>query len=360
MTKPTASGQTMVMWWRTLLALSVTSGVALVSCTGAVVNLGGSDGGAGGCEWGSTQPTCEGQNDAGDTPSDGSGYNGHVAPACLVGDGTIQTPSGAAQIAQELVGLWSDCRGGCKANASIGLSDWLGMGDDRAVGVEFTGDGHYYVLDTDQDTSMLVRTAATGTFDVQDASATLGAGAYQLRFHPTAGNLFEPQIIVFDAPRKIRFILVGTAKSEDFAPALPMSFRRGLCTSVQLGPAHVFTGPDDLNAQLQGRWIWCSGPMDDFCGPVVGIEFLGDGTWYLLTEDASGNVARSSDPQQHGTYAEADGGGPSGCLPALGLTVDGYGTYGFFPTVGECRRALTVDQFDGMREPPTDVLLPWP
>jgi hypothetical protein len=353
----------MIMRWQTLLGLSVSAsvGVALLSCRGPVVSLGGGGAGAGGCAWGTTQPTCDGQSDAGGTPSDGSGYNAHIAPACLVGDGTMQMPSGAAQIAQELVGLWSDCGGGCKGNASISLSGWLGMGDNLATGIEFTADGHYYVLDADQDTTMLVRTTATGTFAVQDASATLGAGTYQVLFHPIADNLFQPQVVVFDSPRKIRFIMVGTASSEDFAPALPMTFRKGVCTSVQLGPAHVFTSPEDMSAQVQGRWIWCSGPMNDFCGPVVGVEFLGDGTWYLLTEDASGNVARSTDPQQHGTYADSDaGGGGNDCLPALGLSVEGDGTYGFIPTVGECRRALTVTQFDGTHAKPTDVFLPLP
>ncbi|HEX8790221.1 MAG TPA: hypothetical protein VF765_04665 [Polyangiaceae bacterium] len=274
----------------------------------------------------------------------------------------MQMPSGAAQIVQELVGLWSDCGVGSngEGGSNISLSGWLGMGDNFATGIEFTADGHYYVLDTDQDTTMLVRSTATGTFDVQDASATLGAGTYQVVFHPIADNLFQPQVVVFDSPRKIRLVMVGTANTEDFAPALPMTFRKGVCTSVQLGPAHVFSGPDDLSAQLEGRWIWCSGPMNGFYGPVVGIELLADGTWYALAEDASGNVARSTDPMLHGTYAQTDGGGPTGCIPVLGLNVEGDGTYGFEPTVGECRRALTVTQFDGTHPKPTDVLLPLP
>lgn len=347
--------------WRIGLGLSLASGVALASCTGPVVNLGGS-----GCAWGSSQPTCDGQGDAGGAPSDGSGYNVHIAPACFAVDGTMQTPTGAAQITQELVGLWIDCSGAGpdpmnKANTEV--ADWLApRGDNVAVGVEFTADGHYYVLDDDHETSMPVRnTAATGTFDVQDASATLGAGAYQLRLQPDGGNVFAPQIVVFDSPRKIRLKMVGTANFDDLSPALPMSFRKGVCTSGALGPAHVFTGWDDVDAQLKGRWIWCSGPMLwPGATPAVGIEFPGDRTWYMLTEDASGNVARSTDPNDHGTY------GPGGmvtgsCRPfVLDSNDGGGGYYSFTPTVGECRRALNVDGFDPWHRPGQDVLLPWP
>ncbi|HEX8790220.1 MAG TPA: hypothetical protein VF765_04660 [Polyangiaceae bacterium] len=367
MTKPTAGGQTRIMWRRTVLGLVLTAGAALASCTAPVVDLGGGRGGgpgadAGGgasCDAGIQQPTCAGESDAGGVPSDGSGYSSLIAPACLIGDGTQQTPSSAAQIAQELVGSWTDCQGGCKSNETFGLSNWLAMGDGSAtgmgtptpIGIEFTSDGHYSVLDRDPNTWLLDRSAATGTFAVVDASATLGAGAYQVSFHPTAGNLFEPQILVFDSPRKIRFIMLGTANTEDLSPALPLTFRKGVCSSVALGPVHVYTGLDDLEAQLEGRWIWCSGTFGLFCGPVVGMEFTAGGEWFALTEDASGNVARSSDPMQHGTYGEADAGfNPTSCTPSLALSGPDF-TAMAGGIVGQCRRALTFE---------TDVLLPLP
>jgi hypothetical protein len=370
MTKPTACGQTRIMWRRILLGIVLTAAVALASCTAPVVDLGGERvgpgvdaGGGASCDAGVKQPTCTGESDAGGTPSDGSGYSSLIAPACLVGDGTRQTPSSAAQIAQELVGSWTDCQGGCKTNETFGLSDWLAMGEGSAtggmgmnaptpIGIEFTADGHYYVLDRDQNTWLLDRTAATGTFAVVDASATLGAGSYQVSFHPTVGNVFEPQILVFDAPRKIRFIMLGTANTEDLAPALPMTFRKGVCSSVDVGPEHIYTGFADMEAQLEGRWIWCSGTFGLFCGPVVGIEFTASGQWFLLTEDASGNVARSSDLTQQGTVGEADAGfSPTPCTPALALSTSGYGTTMAGGIVGECRRALSLS---------TAVLLPLP
>jgi hypothetical protein len=131
------------------------------------------DGDDGGPNSPPVQASCDGASYAG-TPDDGGAYIAEVPPTCIAADGPVETPTSASQIAQEIVGSWFDCGGGVN---SI-ITELSPPGDQSAVGLEFTSDGDFFLLDSDTSDSQIVRhdPPVTGTYQVVDASATLGAG----------------------------------------------------------------------------------------------------------------------------------------------------------------------------------------
>jgi hypothetical protein len=196
-----------------------------------------------------------------------------------------------------------------------------------AQGLELTSDGHYFVLaivpPPDYSPSSVSTTTTrtfvqdapgadggpggapvTGTYQVVDASATLGPGTYEIRLQPSTGGVYLAQVLMLGSPVKMRFVFSTGPSSEDFAPAFPLTFRAGVCNYGQLGPAYTPASNADSAAHVEGSWIWCAGPgpiAPDGQESVVGFEFPGDGTWHALLEDASGNVARGTASGDDGT-----------------------------------------------------------
>lgn len=308
--------------------------VVVAGCNGSVLEVGGGkapssldDGGAV-----TTGPvSCDGGSYA-STPSDGSGYSAGTPLACSATDGPMQTLSSVAQVAQAVVGTWFDCGG----TASGGTSIIAALGGDISVvaGIQLTSDGHYVVahLDTGLDPvsgratpstpsmGTLVPYAGTnkdggpgpavigGTYQVVDASATLGPGAYQIQLQPSTGGTYVAQVVMLGSPTKMRFVFSTGPSSEDFAPALPMTFRTGVCSFSQFGPQVTPTSAAETAAAIKGTWLWCAGPaFDSPNGPVVGIEFPGDGTWFNLIESDTGAVARGSGDENSGIVDVSDG-----------------------------------------------------
>ena len=75
------------------------------------------------------------------------------------------------------------------------------------------------------------------------------------------------------------------------------------------------TDPAGLVAAMIGRWLWCgtepvssypilenANPAIWLDGPVLGVEFANDGTWYVLHQDPSGALVRGTSPSDHGSF----------------------------------------------------------
>jgi hypothetical protein len=277
--------------------------------------------------------------------SDGSGYFSSQPLFTTDPDGPRLPLVSPSQVAAAMVGTYS------------GTLD-LPNQPPSVMGVEFTGDGRFVLLVSDPDYNLVRSTAssAAGTFDVVDASGTLGAGTYQARFHTSDGGVRLAQIVIFDSPRKVRLF---SPSPGELMPAQKWQFRANVCGPA-FGPSHAFTSATDVAARIRGRWIWCSGlpwgafgaalPTDGAAimplrnASIIGIEFPGDGTWYLLAEDESGNVVRAAGLRDviqfaHGTL-QPD---PSGALNMMG------GDRGRV-TVDECRRSLRYSYDEGHPE----------
>jgi hypothetical protein len=286
------------------------------------------------------------------TLSDGTGFNANIPPACSAADGPTQTPTSVAQVAQAVVGTWYDCLGSGPIFTLLG--DDIASGSQ---GIELTKDGHYVVLGTGPADYPILSTASTGafiplsvpapdggasipvegTYQVVDASASLGASAYQISFQPSTGGVYLAQVVMLGSPTKMRLISGAASTTEEFAPALPLTFRAGVCNYTQFGPqAPPFATAAEMLAGIKGTWIWCAGTALQTANAIVGIEFPGDYTFSYLIEDDSGKVTRGTG-NNAGTISPGDDG-------ILNLTygVSGSGT-DFQPVLAACESTLGFD-----------------
>jgi hypothetical protein len=142
-------------------------------------------------------------------------------------------------------------------------------------------------------TTLLPRTSLRGARSQRE-------GPSARRAHTAAwssdGSVLIEQVVLYDSPAKLR--IVAENGFEEFSRPLPWTFRANV-SGPGFGPPHTETSAADFMARLTGRWAWCSG---QFGGTnSIGLEFLGDGTWYGLVEDEAGNVTRQATGSLHGT-----------------------------------------------------------
>jgi|CZKU01.1.fsa_nt_gi hypothetical protein len=239
----------------------------------------------------------------------GYGYRAMRPAECDAPQGSTAPVHSAADVAALLPGLWYDCD-----QKSFGI-DLVG---DNVQAMQLTSDGRYVAYGLDESSSLVPLASAsigagtqsdggstgpypgaTGTYEVVDGSATYGPGAYALQLHPDSGGLFEGQAIVSTGPVQLHF-LPAHAAAQVLVPALPWSPRRGVCSCLNVVETSEY---DDDAANLAkaivGKWLWCAGSG----GGPMGIEFDGDGAWYVLNEDPEGNVTRSAANTAHGTFS---------------------------------------------------------
>lgn len=212
--------------------------------------------------------------------SDGSGYFNEVPLGCGQADGAALSPSSTGELAAALVGAWTAC-------SNVG--PYPGANSSY---IQFTSDGHFSLSAENADG------AATydGTFDVVDAASTLGPGTYQVRFTANDGSVSLTQVIAFSSPAKLRFFVPQAA---DYAPAQTWAFRAGVC-----GPSFDSDSACTSEVtvpQMQGRWIWCSGPESGLFffdqgpqqgpgWPYIGLDISADGSWVALAQDTDGGI----------------------------------------------------------------------
>jgi hypothetical protein len=226
----------------------------------------------------------------------GAGYVGLQPSECAAALGPLHPVATAADITGLLSGPWYSCSGSV-----------FGIAVPGAIGLQFSSDGHYAVLEDSNDSLVAVSSmsdagSAAGTYVVVDGSASYGPGTFELQIHPATGGLFLGQVVVYDSPRQFQFFATN-AGPVVFSRAAPWSPRAGVCSCVQADGTMVGqTDSTALAAAMTGRWIWCAGSPPPGIGVPMGIEFTSDGSWYELEEDADGTVARATDELNHNTF----------------------------------------------------------
>jgi hypothetical protein len=236
----------------------------------------------------------------------GNGYSTLRPAACTAQRGATKTFGAVVDVMASLVGTWLDCSGG-----SFGLELY------GAVAMQFTSDGRYVADGAEGSTleslssipvassggsSDNTSSSSTGTYTVVDGSATYGAGTYELQLRPTSGGLYTGQVIFSDSPLQLVFLPPNQSEQVFTAP-LPWSPRKGVCSCVNVDEKPVYQ--DDatgLTSAILGKWIWCGGSGEPMGDENIGVEFAAGNTWYGLTEDANGNVTRSTADIDHGTF----------------------------------------------------------
>jgi hypothetical protein len=260
--------------------------LATAACDGRTVDLGGT---ASSCIDAASPP--ESCTYAGPY-NDGSGYFGGIPYECADPGGTPQSPSSTDDVASALVGTWTGC---AQTGPAAQTGPYAGV---MSAGVEFTRDGRFSLLGVDLAWNMqpIADPAHTGTFAVVDASATLGPGAYQVRFTADNGGVSLSQIVLVSSPTKLRFF---TPQATDFAPARTWQFRAGICGPA-FDPESTCGSDANLLSRMAGRWIWCSGqpgppllepdPWPQPGSPYVGLEIGADSSWVALAVDTDGGL----------------------------------------------------------------------
>ena len=236
--------------------------------------------------------------------SDGSGTLADLPSSCAEASGALESFTSETGVAAALVGTWMSCAAGDSTNVFVRTLDAI------AAGVEFRSDGTFTLLTSTaslSDLSLVPATGASdsGTFAVVDASTSLGPGTYQVRLSAIDGGVYTTQVVVFEATHGLRFFSPG---ADDYAPALTKKFQANVCGGP-FGPIVSPASSADAVARMQGKWARCPAATSHLLGPLTthgqGLEFPGDGTWYTLFEDSAGNLARTTDPSEHGAFVVA-------------------------------------------------------
>src|SRR5262249_43184066 len=142
---------------------------------------------------------------------------------------------------------------------------------DASGGPDFDGGGTYQT---------------SGTFDVIDTSATAGPNTFALPVGESSGGVYLHQIIGHSSPMPFALGDPG----DRFGRPIDLRVRRGVCGPA-FGQKHSFTSIEDVASFMTGRWLNCDN-LGGFGG--VGLEVLGDGTYYSLVEDDAGHVLRGA------------------------------------------------------------------
>jgi hypothetical protein len=280
--------------------------------------------------------------------SDGSGLlsNGSPPSSCANLAGAASSFASTSEVASALVGSWVTCGQSLLATVLVAPSTATGV-----AGIELTGDGHYFLLSNVAGGGSLERTTSidgggeapggTGTFEVVDASTSLGAGQYQVRFAASNGEVYLAQVTVMDSPRAVRFF---APSEDDYVPALTRAYLANVC-GPPLGPKHVLTDAADVAARIQGRWANCP----PYVGGSQGWEFPGDGTWFELVVDESGQLVRTDKVPYHGTLSivpATEGLEPFTLVLQIEDPSTSWAPWWSQPIVDECRRGLKIVAVD--------------
>jgi hypothetical protein len=364
MTRTGASEQTWSM--KVIMKSCLVLGVVLAACNGPRVDLGGSEAenvvrGDGATASDASSPVAVPPSPSPITPpppsapfdaascayagpySDGSGYLADIPTSCSEATGAQTSFTSTSAVAAALVGTWSTCG---DASPTASNMTFVRALDAGAEGVVFASDGTFtllaYSTGSLSDLSLVPATGAsdTGTFVVLDASSSLGPGTYQVRLSASDGGVYTTQVVFFGATPRLRFF---SPQADDYAPALTKKYQANVC-GKPFGPVYSPTGDDDALARMQGRWARCPGTSANLLGAPVegqGLEFPGDGTWYALFEDASGNLVRTTDSADYGTLAVV------GSSPVvLQLTTSTTTETGLALVLGECGTLTFQSQFE--------------
>jgi hypothetical protein len=258
--------------------------------------------------------------------SDGSGYfafNAYIyEAACSTPTGPPVSFMSASQVTAAISGLWAGCNGSG--------SSFVHTLDQNASGIQLASDGHFTLL-----TGPLIPAnggADTGTFEVVDASASLGPNTYQLRLAASNGGVYTTQVVVVGSEPTLRFFAPA---ADDYGPAQSKKFQAGVC-GAPFGPVDTPSSGADALARLQGKWVLCGNSDSDISGegplPGEGLEFPGDGTVHFLYENAEGVLAR--DPNARLSQIAIKAGGSSPALLTITAPNGSIGT--LQPVLGVC------------------------
>jgi hypothetical protein len=278
----------------------VVGALALGACSPGKLDVGmaGSSGSSSGVADGSAASGSSGSGDGvasceAGVLADGTGFLGGQPLACSETLGTLGSFASADAVTAALIGVWSQCVIG-----TAETQDFLAPLDASAI--QFTPDGHFTLLTSSATDATLVPLpgvgANSGSYAVTDASATLGAGTFQLRLTATTGEVYAAQTLVYGSPARLR--LVSGNHPSDYAHAISKAYQANVCGPT-LGTPVTPASSDALASDLTGRWARCG--IDTLSVSGQGIEFPGDGTFYYLVVDDSGNLVRSNDASEHGT-----------------------------------------------------------
>ena len=233
--------------------------------------------------------------------SDGSGFLADTPSTCSDPAGTPASFASVAEVASALVGTWGECGVG-----SASVDDFVRTISQDGSAIQFDGEGHFTLLAMDgkdaQDVSLVpgASPADKGTFEVIDASSTLGAGTYQVRLTASDGGVHTTQVVVFSSEPRLRFFAPGAS---DYMHAPTKQFQANVC-GPPFGPIDTPSDGAEALARLKGRWARCPNPdTNSLFVPFegMGLELPGDGTWYALVENSSGALVRSTATRDHGT-----------------------------------------------------------
>jgi hypothetical protein len=264
------------------------------------------------------------------TCSDGSGYLADPPSTCQDPVGAQMAFTSTSEVAAALVGTWSECGQG------VSVDDFVGTISQDATAIQFDASGHFALLAMSarsvQDLSLVPGTSAAdkGTFEILDASATLGPDTYQVRLTASDGGVHTTQVVAFSGEPRLRFFAPGAS---DYVHAPTKQFQANVC-GPPFGNVDTPSDGTEALARLQGRWARCPNPgTGSLFDPIqgMGLEFPGDGTWYALVEDSSGALVRSKAPLSQGTVEVA------GSSPPQLKVIQGTAQYTVLsPILGEC------------------------
>jgi hypothetical protein len=220
--------------------------------------------------------------------------------------GTEQTYSSISAFTSLLVGRWLICSGS-------GMTDWA---SDQA-GIEFTENGHFYVLHRDS-SGALVRGQGLQYEGFWSTPSTDPVSNAQLDVaHADGGyNIWNPAFE--DTPRKM--ILTGFTPNDDMAYTtvyvLDCRVDSGPDGAVGGGPmcgapacsaaegsVHFWQTQSELEGLLQKRWVLCTSMgIVGWASDQAGIELAPGGLFYILHPDGSGNLVRGGGVSYEGTW----------------------------------------------------------
>jgi hypothetical protein len=262
---------------------------------GAAISTSGASGASGSGGGATPSPTC--YADAGLV--DGGGYSGIMPSWCGDAPGTLLAFSSPADATAAVAGTWFDCDN----NSFFSV-----LATPVVDGIEITTDGHINSLNIDGETKLANPSdftayygaaGSTGynpewknaqfasvSYVIVDASATLGAGTFQMRITGADGSIEQAQILVYSGPDRIKLVLDN--QSVTLVRAVSFQYRAGICSSAFTGGTVLPPDAFPLKGLAPGRWIWCGGEGSPTFG--YGFDLADDGTAGEIDVDSTGSL----------------------------------------------------------------------
>ena len=280
--------------------------------------------------------------------SNGSGFLWNAPAFCSDEAGPQESFTSAAQVAAALVGTWSGCALP-SSSSEIPFVESISPQTPRPSSSPATAISPSSRTPRDRRSLSLVAGSAagdSGTFEVVDASASLGAGNYQVKLSGSDGGVHAVQVVAFSSGPRLRFFAPGAS---DYMHAPSKQFQANVCGPA-FGPVDTPSSGDEALARLKGTWVRCSNPAASSLFSAFadeGIVFPGDGTWYALVENGSGALVRTPDPLSQGTVEVVTSSPPS----LRFYSVANEGAQVLQPILGQCGTLVwTTPQTDALFE----------